>query len=413
MKICLNDILYAFSYALDCVEHDLVGVTTQHSKRVAYICMFLGKGFGLNELQLNDLVACSLLHDNALTEYIQEEHINGVDIIKDKNKIDIGAHCVIGENNVKDFPFNEDVSGAILYHHENSNGSGPFGKTWLDTPLYAQLIHIADKVDAEFDLSFLTEKKYEDILRYLNENINTQFSEKCVNMFIKNITYDEIFKMQNVKIEMLLKEKLQIIYKEYSSEQIISFSNLFASIIDYKSEFTKNHSMGIANKASIMAKFYGFNEETTTKLYFAGAVHDIGKLVIDRDILEKPDKLTEDEYVHIKNHAYYTYEILRKIKGMEDITSWASMHHEKLNGSGYPFGKNASNLGFKERLMCCLDIYQALTETRPYKDGFSHDKSIMILLEMAEKNLVDKHIVNDIELVFSNQFNKAIYNWKI
>ena len=406
MKVCLNDILYAFSYAFDCVVHDLLGVTTQHSNRVAYICLLLGKGFGLNEAQLNDLVTCSLLHDNALSEYIQEEYINGIDVIKDKNRIELGSHCIIGENNIKDFPFNDDVSGVILYHHENSDGSGPFGKTLVDTPIYAQLIHIADIIDTDFDLSYITEKKYEDILKYLNNNRNTQFSDKCVEIFINNISYDEIFKMQNVKIEMLLKKKLPIVYKEYSSEHIISFSNLFANIIDYKSKFTKNHSMGIANKAAIMAKYYGFNEETTTKLYFAGAVHDIGKLVVDRDILEKPDKLTDDEYIHIQNHAYYTYEILRKIKGLEDITSWASLHHEKLDGSGYPFGKKASELGFKERLMGCLDIYQALTEKRPYKDGYTHDKAISILKDMAERNLIDKHIVNDIGLVFSDQFCK-------
>ncbi len=406
MKICLNDILYAFSYAFDCVVHDLLGVTTQHSNRVAYICLLIGKGFGFSESQLNDLVTCSLLHDNALTEYIQEEYGNGIDVIKNKNSIDLGSHCVIGEHNVKDFPFDEDVSGVILYHHENSDGSGPFGKTWVDTPLYAQLIHIADKIDTEFDLSYITEKKYENILKYLNENKNTQFHEKCVEIFIDNIGYDEIFNMQNVKIEMLLKEKLPIVYKEYSSEHIISFSNLFANIIDYKSEFTKNHSMGIAKKAAIMANYYGFNEETMVKLYFAGAVHDIGKLVVDRDILEKPDKLTEDEYIHIQNHAYYTYEILRKIKGLEDITSWASLHHEKLDGSGYPFGKTASQLGFKERLMGCLDIYQALTEARPYKDGYAHEKSIKIMLDMAERNLIDKHIVNDIGLVFSGKLGK-------
>lgn len=400
MKICLNDILYAFSYALDCVEHDLVGVTTFHSKRVAYICLLLGKKLGFNQLQLNDLVTCSLMHDNALTEYIQEEYINGIDIIKDKNSIDVGAHCVIGEKNIIDFPFNDDVSGAILYHHENADGSGPFGKVWLETPIYGQLIHIADRIDVEFDLSFMTEKKYKELLNYLEESRNIQFSEECVDLFIDIISYSEILNMQNSKVEMMLKEKLPLIYKEYTLEELISFSNLFATIIDYKSRFTKKHSMALADKAFTMAKYYKFDEETATKLYFAGAVHDIGKLVIDRDVLEKPDKLTEDEFIHIKNHAYYSYEILRNIRGIEDITSWASLHHEKLDGSGYPFGKTASELGFMERLMGCLDIYQALTEERPYKEGYTHEKAISMLLDMSERNLLDKDIIKDIELVF-------------
>ena len=86
MKICLNDMLWAFSYAFDCVVHDLVGVTVQHSKRVAYICLLLGKGYGLSESKLNDLVTCALLHDNAITEYIQEEFSKGIDVIKDKKE---------------------------------------------------------------------------------------------------------------------------------------------------------------------------------------------------------------------------------------------------------------------------------------------------------------------------------------
>ncbi len=403
MKLCINDILYAFSYALDCVENELIGIASHHSKRVAYICLILGENLGFNELQLNDLAVCAVLHDNALTEYIHEEGINGIDVVNDKDKINAGVHCVLGEDNLKNFPFNGDVSGAILYHHENSDGSGPFGKTWFETPIYAQLIHIADRIDAEFNLGFLTEEKYEKILKYLNENKNIEFYEDYVDMFIENLSYDVLLKMKDFEIEILLEEKIPRVCKEYSLEQIIIFSDFFANIIDYKSEFTMRHSVNIAKKAAIMAKYYSCDEETTTKLYFAGAVHDIGKLVIDKDILEKPDKLTENEYIYMQNHAYYTYEILRRIRGLEDIASWASMHHEKLNGSGYPFGKTADELGFKERLMACLDIYQALTETRPYKEGLKHDKAISILKNMAQNNFIDESIVNDIEIAFSGK----------
>lgn len=403
MKLCINDILYAFSYALDCVENELIGIASHHSKRVAYICLILGENLGFNELQLNDLAVCAVLHDNALTEYIHEEGINGIDVVNDKDKINAGVHCILGEDNLKNFPFNVDVSGAILYHHENSDGSGPFGKTWFETPIYAQLIHIADRVDAEFNLGFLTEEKYEKILKYLNENKNIEFYEDYVDMFIENLSYDVLLKMKDFEIEILLEEKIPRVCKEYSLEQIITFSDFFANIIDYKSEYTMRHSVNIAKKAAIMAKYYGYDEETTTKLYFAGAVHDIGKLVIDKDVLEKPDKLTENEYIYMQNHAYYTYEILRRIRGLEDIASWASMHHEKLNGSGYPFGKTADELGFKERLMSCLDIYQALTETRPYKEGLKHDKAISILKNMAQNNFIDESIVNDIEIAFSER----------
>lgn len=102
----------------------------------------------------------------------------------------------------------------------------------------------------------------------------------------------------------------------------------------------------------------------------------------------------------MKNHAYYTYEILNSIRGFEDICRWASYHHEKLNGKGYPFGKTGEELDEKERLMGCIDIYQALTEKRPYKEGMSHEGSINIMKDMAHNNFIDLKIVEDIDEVF-------------
>ncbi len=124
----------------------------------------------------------------------------------------------------------------------------------------------------------------------------------------------------------------------------------------------------------------------------AGALHDIGKMAVGNEILEKPDKLTDEEFDKMKNHVGYTYLILSQVDGFEDIRDWAALHHEKLNGKGYPFGKTADELNEQERIMACVDIYQALTEERPYKKGMSHEKTCDILDEMAEKGFVDADI---------------------
>lgn len=83
---------------------------------------------------------------------------------------------------------------------------------------------------------------------------------------------------------------------------------------------------------------------------------------------------------------------MSQVDGFEDIRDWAAFHHEKLNGKGYPFGKTADELNEQERIMACVDIYQALTEERPYKKGMSHEKTCDILDEMAEKGFVDADI---------------------
>ena len=97
----------------------------------------------------------------------------------------------------------------------------------------------------------------------------------------------------------------------------------------------------------------------------------------------------------MRNHAYYTREILSKLKGFDDIVLWASNHHEKLNGTGYPRGLRAEELSSEERLMTCCDIYQALTEPRPYKEGFPHSKAMEIMRDMVIKGEIDMDIVND------------------
>ncbi len=123
-------------------------------------------------------------------------------------------------------------------------------------------------------------------------------------------------------------------------EMCKNVADFFAKIVDYKSSFTSRHSIGVAEKASLLAKYMGYDSITVQKMYLAGALHDIGKMAVGNEILEKPDKLTDDEFSTMKNHAGYTYLILSEVNDFEEIRDWAAFHHEKLNGKGYPFGKN-------------------------------------------------------------------------
>lgn len=399
MTINFNDLLYAFSYGLDCVEYELVGAQTNHSKRVAYISTLMGSHMGIAGEDLLDLAACAVLHDCALTEYLkveQGEHR------KDAGNKDIGLHCTMGERNIKNLPFFHDVSGAVLYHHENPDGSGPFGRKTEDTPLYAQLIHFADLLDVNCSLGVNGSDKYEEVSQYLKQNEGALFEPDQVKLFLSLFGPDMLADMEGSGIDRLLKKDIPQRRMLHAEPALHASADFFAKIIDYKSEFTNRHSLGFAQKAEAMARYYGYSEEMAEKLYFTGAVHDIGKLAVSKDILEKPDKLSESEYLHIQTHAYATYKILSGIEGMEDITRWASNHHEKLDGSGYPFGRKAEELGKIDRLMACLDIYQALTEPRPYKEGMPHDKVIGILIGMSDKNLLDRDIINDIDRVFGS-----------
>lgn len=401
IKIDRNELLAVLSEALDRVEIDVFGVTEHHAKRVAWLCVQMGLTLGMTGEEISDLATAALLHDSALLEY-KNDYENGIL----RQEADGRKHCIAGEENLKLIPGYHMLRGYVLYHHECADGSGPFGKKEEKTPLGAQLIHIADEVDLKFSLGtncVHLDEKLKNIQIYIKEQQGIAFGKKASEIFLNVLSKEQLFLTQNYTMKHL-KESLLPMQISFSSKEnsIFDLAELFARIIDYKSPFTKCHSLGIAQKAKQMANALGWDEGTCAKLYFAGALHDIGKLFIDHTVLEKPGRLEAEEYLHIQTHADWTWKLLGKIQGFEEIQAWASYHHEKLNGKGYPFGKTAQELGEKERLLACLDIYQALTEDRPYKAGMAHKKAIGILREMVQKEELDGYFVECIDKEFGN-----------
>lgn len=399
MKLCFTELMIGLSYALDYIEGNLIGVQHNHSKRTGYLCALLGSAARLKPEALLDLTCCAVLHDNALSEYVQKEYMDSR-FTEGIPRSKLGIHCYIGERNVLDFPFWGNVKGVILYHHENADGSGPFGKKEGDINLYSALIHLADQLDARFHLNSITDKKWDMIQHFLSQNEGILFGTKEIRLFRDNITKKDLENMGDECIEKSLEKLLVYPERDYSPKEIMHISGIFAHIVDYKSTFTCAHSLGLAQKAYTMGDYYGLSEEMKAKLFLSGALHDIGKLAVDTRILEKPERLTDEEFEQVKYHAIATYQILSQVRGMEDICRWASFHHEKLNGCGYPFGHDASVLNKYDRLIGCLDIYQALREDRPYKKGKTHQETMKIMEYMADNNFIDKEITRDLDNVF-------------
>ena len=411
MKLNLLDMLYALSFALDTVQYEMGGISNQHGKHVAFISYLMGKELNYSHDKLEDLVGLAILHDNAFTEYVREEYNNGElldydTIIKeDINKLRTGfltkqRHNVVGERNISLIPFNTNIENVILYHHENADGTGPLGKKDNETCEMAQIIHIADMMDVMFDINSINENDYKDALNKIKSLEGRLFSKEMVDILFKAVAYDKIRDLQKYGAITYLKNNFKTNVKDYNFDQIKGICQFFAQIIDYKSSITKNHSLGVASKCYKLAKYYEFDDEKCIRLYFAGAFHDIGKLIINNDILEKPGKLTTEEFESIKNHAKATQIILSKIEGIEDITRWASNHHEKLDGSGYNGALDKTKLTFEDRMLACVDIYQALIEKRSYKEKYNHEDAIMIMQQMASDNKIDINIVKDINRCF-------------
>ena len=391
MNFNISQCLEAFSLALDFAEMDYLKVTMHHSRKVAYISLNIGRAMNLSDEEIKDLYALSLLHDNGLT--LAALKLKELDLMESLHE-----HCTEGEKNLESFPLYKRRENVILYHHEDYDGTGLFKISGEDIPIFSQIIHLADSLDRNFNLPRLKSNKREEVIGYASKNKNILFSPIVVDIFL-SISHKERFWLDlsfyNIT-EVLNRIAPQIIY-EYSWEDIIPISETFMNIIDSKSKFTCNHSKGISEKIRIMSDYYNFVTEKKLKLYIAANLHDLGKLYLPNAILEKPDKLNAFEFSEIKRHTYYTKLALDKIGGFEDISSWAANHHEKLNGKGYPESLCADELDFESRLLGVIDIYQALTEERPYRRGLSHKETMKIIYSMANGGFIDNQIARDID----------------
>ncbi|NOY13172.1 MAG: HD domain-containing protein [Deltaproteobacteria bacterium] len=186
---------------------------------------------------------------------------------------------------------------------------------------------------------------------------------------------------------------------EIDQKDLFSIASIFRHIIDFKSRFTATHSTGVAECAVLLSRYFGLTDSEIAQMEVAGYFHDLGKLAIPNSILEKPGKLTKAEFAVMKQHTYFTYTVLSTIGGLGPIAEWAAFHHEKLDGSGYPFHVAADKINIGARIMAVADIFTALTEDRPYRTGMEKKQIKDILISQTANNSLDERIVN---ILFEN-----------
>jgi putative nucleotidyltransferase with HDIG domain len=357
-----------------------------HSKRTALVSLYIAEKLNYDEERLKNLYIASSTHDIGAVEAFAEAHADSNFIYE---------HSEFGSNIIKKLPLDECVSRFIKFHHESWDGSGPNGLAGSHIPEEAQIIHIADMVEFIYndEQPYWTQKDY--IIKWIKSKRNQMFSSHITDAFLEACKHERFWlDMENINANPdILTRKHPPIMTSLSLDTIKNIAVVFAAIIDKKSTFTHEHSLGVSNYASLFSRYYNFDEELTMKMKIAALLHDIGKLAIPNHILDKPGKLNAEEYSMIKSHAYYTKLILGNISGMEEITPWAANHHETLRGTGYPEGIGADRLCHKSRIMAVCDVYQALTEDRPYRDGMQKEKALGIIDSMVEVGNLDADVV--------------------
>lgn len=155
-------------------------------------------------------------------------------------------------------------------------------------------------------------------------------------------------------------------------QEVVNHPNIFElfEAVKAQGEYTYQHNIGVGVISTLIGKWLELSEEELKALTLAGTLHDIGKLRIPPELLNKPGKLTEEEFEVVKKHAVYGYEILKKTKGISYRTALVALqHHEREDGGGYPLGLVSDKIDLFGKIVAVADIFHAMSSKRPYHDA--------------------------------------------
>lgn len=183
---------------------------------------------------------------------------------------------------------------------------------------------------------------------------------------------------------------------------IDTICHAFAEIIDAKSPYTFRHSTNVASFARGIAGKYGLDPAAQNRLHRAGLLHDIGKLGISNSILDKPGRLDDAEREAIERHPALTADILSHVSAFNDFAWTAALHHERLDGSGYPWKLQGDQLDGPARILCVADVFEALTADRPYRAGMPSEAAFALMRKEFHGKLCSD-TVDALELCFADQ----------
>ena len=391
VSIDLGQAVHALSDALD-----LVGVNNVlHGKRVGFMALCCGEALGLDRRQLDDVFHAGLVHDCGVSStqthrfLVQELDWKGVEF-----------HCVKGSELLSRFTPLAHLAPIVRYHHThwdvlNVLHIPPLIARWTN------LIYLVDRVDALAASSgnrdiLLTRQDVRDAIHRLSQ---TFFAPDLVEVFL-DLSDNEAFWLRletRHLIRSIYERERQTGAVPISFAELKQLALMFACVVDAKSPYTLEHSLGTARVGRFLAEQVGLSPEIRDKIEIAALLHDLGKLRVPDEILEKPGPLTPEERATIQRHSFETYQILRSVTGLEDITLWAAYHHERLDGQGYPFHRRGAELTIEARIIAVADVFQALAQPRPYRQPLPPVHILRALRAFAADQHLDSDLVDILE----------------
>jgi putative nucleotidyltransferase with HDIG domain len=297
----------------------------------------------------------------------------------------VKIRCERGAYIAEQLGFSVSVSTAIHSLDEHWNGRGyPDGRRKTDIPLFSRIANLAQTLEVFHDA-----RGPQAAIQAVSHRSGRWFDPDLVRAAVSLSDPGDLWADLDSKdiIQKTLAFEPEQRRLTANEATIDNICNAFAEIIDAKSPFTYRHSNGVADAAMDIGQAFGMSPRDLKLLRRAALLHDVGKLSVSNTILEKPGKLTAEEWKVVRDHPYHTFQILTRIPGFEDLAAEAAAHHEKLDGSGYWRGWHADQMSSFARILVVADIFDALRAKRPYRDSLPLEKVFEIMRGDAPRAL--------------------------
>jgi HD-GYP domain-containing protein (c-di-GMP phosphodiesterase class II) len=385
--IRLSSVILALSSALDLVNWFVVN----HHRQVAGLAAKIANELGCSDEEKSTIAIASALHDIGGISFNEKFNLS----FEDEG---ITRHAVLGYHlllHVKPFAKAAEI---VRYHHTAWDSGRGARHNEQPVPRGAHILHLADRIAVLINKQDRILKQVDPIRSAVLAQKGTIFSPEVIDAFL-NLAEKEFFWLDavNPTSDFGIAGSTATWNVELDMDLLLHLSELFRMIIDFRSPTTATHSKDVAHLSEALARMAGFSHHEAERIHIAGNLHDIGKLAVPVEILEKQSALNREERYIMNEHPFHTFRILDRIGPIEDITLWAALHHECIDGTGYPFRYRYEDLPLGSRIVSIADMFSALTEDRSYRKAMGFDEALGVLQRFARESKADGMIVSLVE----------------
>lgn len=388
----LSEMVSCVSRALDLLHPSV----QHHHSRVAVIASRLARQLGLPEDVRSEIVIAGALHDVAavLEARPEMEEFSFAEPHGDARPLGDGLHRHALDGALLLGRFTPFAGAARIVKHHHVAWAGGRGQEFERQPVASEshLLNLADTVAALLPTRDDVLSQRQVILAHVRAASGTRFNPEHVSA-LEAVAGRESFWLDLVfDAPAAFEEEARTAAPAVLGvQELLELARLLGELIDVRSPFTATHSACVSEVAEALASALGMAGEDCQMIRIAGLLHDLGKLAVPPALLDKPGRLTPEEYSVVQTHAYHTFQIMRPVRCLETITAWASFHHERLDGRGYPFRPAELSLG--SRIVAVADLFTALSEDRPYRAGMDPSEVTRLLAESVAQGAIDGDVV--------------------